>query len=129
MNPLLDPKTKPGFHNIGRNPNDLTLEELEEGGHKPRSPAKAIRHMCCECMGGDWRPVATCGSILCPLWPFRMGSRPKAWRGLRSSNTDANPHAPQGGKSSISTDLSSGIEEARVTIIPRNTRHGQDGDV
>lgn len=32
MNPLLDPKTVPGFHNVGRNPHDFSSEELKEGG-------------------------------------------------------------------------------------------------
>ena len=97
MNPLLDAKSKPGFHSIGRNPNDLTIEELAEGGHTPRPPAKAIRQFCFQCMGKCWKSVATCGSTECELWPFRMGSRPKVWRGLRSSNTDERPQAPQGG--------------------------------
>lgn len=112
MNPLLDPKSKPGFHSIGRNPNDLTIEELAEGGHTPQRPAKAIRHFCFECMGEDWKSVKTCGSIKCPLWPYRMGSRPKPWRGLRSSNTGVNPRTSVGGKADLAGDLASGIEEA-----------------
>ena len=97
MNSLLDPASKEGFYSIGRNPHNLTIDELEAGGFTPHSATKAIRRHCYECMGESWKCVAECGSFSCVLWPFRTGTRPKAWRGLRSSNTEANTPAPYGG--------------------------------
>lgn len=101
MNPLLDPKTEAGYHNVGRNPHDCTLEELKKAGFEPRSAAKAVRHFCFECIGENWHDIAECGSVSCSLWPFRMGSKPKAWRGLRAMSEGHEPHAPMGVDGSV----------------------------
>jgi len=37
------------------------------------TPLKAIRLNCIECMGFQQSLVKECSSILCPLYPFRMG--------------------------------------------------------
>lgn len=111
MNNLLNRKSEEGFHNIGRNPHDLTLEELADGGFTPHTAAKAIRRHCYECMGESWKCVAECGSVDCALWPFRMGTRPKAWQRLRSFNTENYPQTLQRGEEHSDNDFMSDIEE------------------
>ena len=55
------------------------------GRYKPKkckSPAKAIREFCIECMGGRGsgqnytRLIEECVSINCPLYDFRFGKNP-----------------------------------------------------
>ena len=49
---------------------------------KKTSPAKAIREMCIECMGGRGsgqnysKLIAECGSPCCPAFAFRFGTNP-----------------------------------------------------
>ena len=40
--------------------------------------AKAIRHKCLDCCGGNSAEVRRCPSENCPLWRYRMGSEKKA---------------------------------------------------
>ncbi len=49
---------------------DGTIIEVED-----YSRGKAIKAMCGECMGWDCNPKKECTSPLCPLYPFRAGSR------------------------------------------------------
>jgi len=39
-----------------------------------KSPVKAIREYCVECMGGSRYDVKDCASAGCHLYPFRMGT-------------------------------------------------------
>lgn len=41
------------------------------------TPIKAIRANCIECMCGNVAEVRRCPLTRCPLWPYRMGHRPK----------------------------------------------------
>lgn len=41
-----------------------------------RSPAKAIRAFCIECMGGNSNYVRECTTTSCSLHPFRFGKNP-----------------------------------------------------
>ena len=40
------------------------------------TPIKAIRAFCLECVGHQAGAVRTCADVLCPLWPYRMGTDP-----------------------------------------------------
>ena len=40
-------------------------------------PLKAIRLKCLDCSGGSPKEVRLCPAFGCPLWPYRMGKRPK----------------------------------------------------
>jgi hypothetical protein len=40
------------------------------------SPIKAIRKTCLLCQGGSRKFVAECPDQSCPLYPYRMGTRP-----------------------------------------------------
>lgn len=42
------------------------------------TPMKAIRLKCLECCAGQRLEVRECLLKTCPLFPFRMGHRPKA---------------------------------------------------
>ena len=44
-----------------------------------RSPLKTIRARCLDCVAGSRAEVRRCELRECPLWPYRMGRRPKAW--------------------------------------------------
>ena len=54
---------------------ELTAEEI-------KSPVKAIRAFCIDCMGGSVREVKMCSSKICPLHAFRMGKNPYRKREL-----------------------------------------------
>ena len=41
------------------------------------TPIKAIRAKCIDCSCGDKKEVRLCPIENCPLWPYRMGKRPK----------------------------------------------------
>jgi len=44
---------------------------------KVRTPIKAIRAKCIDCSGGVPKEVRECPIEDCPLYPYRMGRRPK----------------------------------------------------
>ena len=41
------------------------------------TPIKAIRAKCIDCSGRDLREIRECAITKCPIWPYRMGKRPK----------------------------------------------------
>lgn len=62
---------------------DNELNENEEGNNEEiKSPLKAIRAFCIDCMGGAVREVKLCPSQICPLHAFRMGKNPYRKREL-----------------------------------------------
>ena len=74
---------KPGLklhqgHPVGRDPREMTQDELRAAGHEPMSPLEAIRAHCLDCCANQANEVALCTAIKCPSWPFRMGTNP--WR-------------------------------------------------
>lgn len=46
-------------------------------GIKVLTPVKAIRAKCLDCCGGQNIEVRLCQIERCPLFPYRMGHRPK----------------------------------------------------
>src|SRR5215469_10180775 len=74
---------KPGLkihqgHPAGRDPREMTREELKAAGHEPMPPLQAIRARCLDCCGNQANEVALCTAVECPSWPFRMATDP--WR-------------------------------------------------
>jgi hypothetical protein len=65
-------------HPAGRDPRELTREELKAAGHEPMAPLQALRARCLDCCGDQAKEVALCPAVDCPSWPFRMGTDP--WR-------------------------------------------------
>jgi hypothetical protein len=74
---------KPGLklyqgHPAGRDPREMTQDDLREVGHEPMSPLEALRARCLDCCHYQEKEVAACTAVDCPSWPFRMGTNP--WR-------------------------------------------------
>lgn len=44
---------------------------------KKLTPVKAIRAKCIDCSNGQNNEIRACQIVKCPLWPYRMGHRPK----------------------------------------------------
>jgi hypothetical protein len=65
-------------HPAGRDPREMTQDELKEAGHEPMSPLQVIRAHCLDCCVYQEREVALCPAVKCSSWPFRMGTDP--WR-------------------------------------------------
>lgn len=42
-----------------------------------KTPIKSIREYCIGCSGGSKCEVRLCPVVNCPLYPYRMGHRPK----------------------------------------------------
>jgi hypothetical protein len=63
---------------VGRDPRQVSRDELMAAGHKPMSPLKALRARCLDCCAGSANEVRLCTAVSCPAWPFRLGSSP--WR-------------------------------------------------
>lgn len=66
---------------VGRDPRQMTQEELRELGFEPLSVLQALRERCVDCCAGSPAEVRRCVSVNCPSWPFRMGFNP--WRERR----------------------------------------------
>ncbi len=43
------------------------------------TPLKAIRRKCLDCVGFQPKEVTLCTAEKCPLFPYRMGRRPKEY--------------------------------------------------
>ena len=63
---------------VGRDPHQMTAEELIALGHSAMSPLKALRLRCIDCCAGSSLEVRLCTAVSCPSWPFRLGRNP--WR-------------------------------------------------
>jgi hypothetical protein len=50
-------------------------EDYAEWNHE-KTPKRAIKEFCKECMGGSYSEVKFCSSTICPLKPFRTGENP-----------------------------------------------------
>lgn len=74
---------------IGRDPRTLTPSELQDLGHRLRSPLKAIAAACLDCCAFQQAEVRKCVSHGCPLWPFRMGTNPHDRRTLSDEQRTA----------------------------------------
>ena len=52
------------------------------------TPIKAIRSYCIECSGGAKAEVKFCTIEKCPLYPYRMGKRPKVDNSIEKNMID-----------------------------------------
>lgn len=41
------------------------------------TPIKSIRAKCKDCTNNQYQEIKECDMKNCPLWPYRMGKRPK----------------------------------------------------
>jgi hypothetical protein len=63
---------------VGRDPREMTQDELRAMGHEPMSVIQALRLKCVDCVGGSANEVRLCVEMACASWSFRMGPNP--WR-------------------------------------------------
>ncbi len=52
------------------------------------TPMKAIRAKCLDCCCGQFKEVRLCTCENCPLYPYRMGRRPKTGADTFETATD-----------------------------------------
>jgi len=64
-------------YDVGRDPREMSQDELRQMGHKPMSALKATRLKCLDC-AESVGAVRRCADIACPIWSFRMGKM--AWK-------------------------------------------------
>lgn len=74
------------------------------------TPIKAIRAKCLDCSCGQIAEVRNCLIPTCPLYPYRMGKRPKCSRidspqKISGLSQDLNTNSPAEGKSSQAKSL------------------------
>ena len=115
---------------VGRDPRQMTTEELEQLGHERISPLKALRLRCLDCCAGSASEVRLCVSVTCPSWPFRMGRSP--WRQPLSEETRerlarsafkiaATQSAPQKTAASVETQEGGATTVARTPVAAKST--------
>lgn len=60
------------------------------------TPIKAIRAKCVDCCCGNVAEVRRCSAKQCPLYPYRMGKRPKGYTDTtedgKIENTTVSPY-------------------------------------
>lgn len=92
MNPLLEPSPHEADDGnlIGRDPRKLTAADFET--LLPDAPVglSAIRAKCLDCCCGNAAEVRKCVQTTCPLWPLRMGVKPRGMREARGEKIDSN---------------------------------------
>ena len=115
---------------VGRDPREMTTEELGQLGHERISPLKALRLRCLDCCAGSAAEVRLCVSVTCPSWPFRMGRSP--WRKPISDATRerlarsafeiaATQSAPQKTAASVETREGGGTTLAGTPVVAETT--------
>lgn len=67
---------KRGGRLVGRDPRQVSREELIAAGHGAMTVFDALRSRCLDCTGDSVDEVRTCTMVSCFAWPFRMGTDP-----------------------------------------------------
>ena len=65
---------------IGRDPRQMSVNELNALGHVAKTPKKLIREHCIECCGDMPAEVRRCVVVKCVFWPYRMSKNPFSTR-------------------------------------------------
>ena len=106
---------------VGRDPNQMTAEEIVALGHSAMSPLKALRLRCIDCYGGCLKSVRCCTATDCPSWPFRMGQSP--WRTpaseeRRQLGRELAARRPRGAKNQRHGNGFAETEKGAATTLP-----------
>jgi hypothetical protein len=106
---------------VGRDPRQVSRDELIAAGHKPMSPLKALRARCIDCCADQPSEVRLCTAVACPSWPFRMGANP--WRkeasdAQREARRKAGARLARGAGKSISVIGADATPPPAGTIAP-----------
>ena len=109
---------------VGRDPDQMTAEELIALGHNPMSPLKALRLRCIDCCAGSSLEVRLCTAVSCPSWPFRMGRNP--WRApvsedRRRLGRELAARRPRGAKNQRQGRGFAETEDWAATTLPAST--------
>lgn len=72
--------------NVGRDPRQMTNDDLRALGHEPAPVLSIIRAKCLDCCGDSPSEVRRCTVTRCALWPFRMNHNP--WREKREMSDE-----------------------------------------
>jgi hypothetical protein len=109
---------------VGRDPDQMTAEELIALGHSAMSPLKALRLRCIDCYGGSLKSVRGCTSTDCPSWPFRMGRNP--WRApvseeRRQLGRELAARRPRGAENQRQGRGFAETDEGAATTLPAST--------
>ena len=109
---------------VGRDPDQMTAEELIALGHSAMSPLKALRLRCIDCYGGCLKSVRGCTSKDCPSWPFRMGRNP--WRApvseeRRQLGRELAARRPRGAENQRQGRGFAETDEGAATTLPAST--------
>ena len=113
---------------VGRDPDQMTAEELIALGHSAMSPLKALRLRCIDCYGDCLKSVRGCTSKDCPSWPFRLGRNPwrppaseaqRAWgRRLAAMSTEAFLEKAENGRRDVlATTLPASTPEPHSPLV------------
>jgi hypothetical protein len=106
---------------VGRDPRQVSREELIAAGHKLISPLKALRARCIDCCAAQPSEVRLCTAVACPSWPFRMGANP--WRkeasdAQREARRKAGARLARGARKSISVMDTAAASASAGTVTP-----------
>ena len=63
-------------------------KEDEQMADKILTPLKAIRAKCMDCCCGQAKEIKLCNMKNCPLYPYRMGKRPKVDKDIGSGGIE-----------------------------------------
>jgi hypothetical protein len=55
---------------------DIPARSILQRYHRPLPPLKAIRARCLDCCCQVPSEVLKCTAVMCPSWPYRMGTNP-----------------------------------------------------
>ena len=109
---------------VGRDPDQMTAEELIAVGHSAMSPLKALRLRCIDCCAGSSLEARLCTAVSCPSWPFRMGRNP--WRApvseeRRQLGRELAARRPRGAENQRQGRGFAETEEGAATTLPAST--------
>ncbi len=79
---------------VGRDPREITTGEWLASDLPLDVGLRAIRAKCLDC-AVTARAVRPCVLTTCPLWPLRMGTKPKGFREARAQRDAARERQPQ----------------------------------
>ena len=77
------------------------------------TPMRAIRAKCIDCSGGNRSEVTHCTVKTCPLWPYRLGRRP------RIDSEEEKVHVAMG---NLSMQQLSEVEAVQTVLEPEAVR-------
>ena len=63
-------------------------KEDEQMADKILTPLKAIRAKCMDCCCGQAKEIKLCNMKNCPLYPYRLGKRPKVDKDIDEGNIE-----------------------------------------